>query len=142
MVEKQQKKSGGGSPKSIANTGQRSLALPDGTVLPAGQSVTVPNWEQFEENETVQEWVDNGDIEVNEAKEEGGQGSASVRTDQEQIDKEIKEQQEIIDRTKNQGQGQKSGGAGKSGQPSKEEEERKRHEERERVRQQEQSKTK
>ena len=47
---------------NITNSSGQALALPDGTMIPAGETVTVTDevWAANEENETVQAWVEAG----------------------------------------------------------------------------------
>jgi hypothetical protein len=49
---------------NITNNSGQAFALPDGTYLPAGETVTVTDevWAANEENETVQAWIEAGAI--------------------------------------------------------------------------------
>ncbi len=53
--------------KLVKNVGTQSYALPDGTYLPAGESTIVKDWDANAENETVKQWVADGDLELEDA---------------------------------------------------------------------------
>jgi hypothetical protein len=55
--------------KTVKNTSEQAYALPNGTYLPPGEEVVVNDWESQAENETVQEWIENGHLEVSDAPE-------------------------------------------------------------------------
>ena len=53
--------------KLVKNVSEQAYALPGGTYLPVGEQTLVTDWESQAENETVKEWISNGDLEVEDA---------------------------------------------------------------------------
>jgi hypothetical protein len=51
---------------AVTHNGRETLHLPDGTALPPGQPVLVPNWPEASRNVVVAEWVKHGVLTVTE----------------------------------------------------------------------------
>ena len=67
--------------KTVKNTSEQAYALPNGTYLPPGEEVVVSDWESQAENETVQEWIENGHLEVSDAPPEPDPAAAAPYPD-------------------------------------------------------------
>lgn len=66
---------------SVTNNFRTDLALPDGTVLPAGQTVNVPQWDNFKDNHVLNAWQKAGILKVGKAAkaddDQGGGGGGN-----------------------------------------------------------------
>ncbi len=53
--------------KLVKNVGIQAYALPNGQYLPAGGEAIVADWDSQAENETVKQWLADGDLELEDA---------------------------------------------------------------------------
>jgi hypothetical protein len=120
MTEKTEKKPAKAKRVTVWNTGDRPLALPDGTLLPVApegeeeddSGTVVSDWATFEENETIQGWIEEGLIEVGEAPAEEPEDEKDNKPKPRQQDK----QRQDKERQEKERQGGQPGGQTPAGQ--------------------------
>jgi hypothetical protein len=54
----------------VKNHHRSALGLPDGTVIPAGETVDVANWNEVKDNAVVKAWIDHKVLVVGKAKDD------------------------------------------------------------------------